>query len=234
MYGIGFKVYQLISLALVGSSFGYGAYGANIDLSGLDNLGEQIQQSVYEGLEPVRALEITTRMKNGVGGTTIATHLPEGKKFIITNNQISQCDGSVSDDGKCSGSLTPFKINEKKDHCYNRQGFSLVNNYICIGASTVSIVNGQISCTNRFGTPALLITLEDYRKLCEGISTSVEYKYIANPQDSKHVEIPNKNKYVTCSNNQPGVCVFTETNAIPNSNANIIINSYNSGAYVSV
>lgn len=52
--------------------------GPNLNLPQLDNLGQMIQQSVNEGLEPVRAMEITAKMKNGVGGTTIATHLPAG------------------------------------------------------------------------------------------------------------------------------------------------------------
>lgn len=57
--------------------------GANLELSRLDNLGQQIQQSVYQGLEPVRALEITMKMKNGIGGVTLATHQPEGIHFSL-------------------------------------------------------------------------------------------------------------------------------------------------------
>lgn len=48
-------------------------------LAQLNNLGDQITQSVNQGLEPVRAMEIVFAMKEGVGGITIATHSPSGK-----------------------------------------------------------------------------------------------------------------------------------------------------------
>lgn len=48
-------------------------------LAPLNNLGHQIEQSVQQGLEPVRAMEIQFAMKGGIGGVTIATHSPSGK-----------------------------------------------------------------------------------------------------------------------------------------------------------
>lgn len=48
-------------------------------LAPLQNLGQKIQENVYQKLEPVRAMQILSGMKSGVGGITIATHSPSGK-----------------------------------------------------------------------------------------------------------------------------------------------------------
>ncbi|KAJ8938263.1 hypothetical protein NQ314_011543 [Rhamnusium bicolor] len=187
----------------------------NSGMAQLDNLGQQIEESVYQGLEPVRAIEIVFNMKGGIGGTTIATHLPQGKKFIIRNNQIYLCSRSISDeDGSCNGTLTTFQVNNKKDYCYYKNSYSIVNNYICIGGNSILVTNNNIICNSNTETPALLITINEFNKLCDEISKTVEYKYIANPSDPAHVEIPNKNKHVKCRNNQPGVCIFSESQSI--------------------
>lgn len=60
----------------------------NSRLSSLDGLGNKIQQSVYDGLEPVRAIELNFKIRDGVGGTTIATHQPGGN--IKINHEIAR------------------------------------------------------------------------------------------------------------------------------------------------
>jgi len=45
-------------------------------------LGGRITQQVEKQLEPVRALELQSKMQRGVGGVTIATYQPEGLCLI--------------------------------------------------------------------------------------------------------------------------------------------------------
>ncbi|KAJ8962712.1 hypothetical protein NQ318_001109 [Aromia moschata] len=188
----------------------------NRQLAGLENLGQQIEQNVYQSLEPVRAIEIVVAMKEGRGGTTIVANLPGGKKFIVRDHITFECDGSISNEnGECSGTLTPFKINKKEDFCYLKNNYAIVNNQICLGSSSISVFNNHIECISSTGTPVLLISLSEYENMCQGLSQTVEYKYIANVNDPLHVEIPNKNKYVKCMNNQPNVCIFTESLSLP-------------------
>ncbi|KAJ8926098.1 hypothetical protein NQ315_009955 [Exocentrus adspersus] len=201
------------------------------DLTGLNNLGQQIQQSVYESLEPVRALELVMKMKNGVGGVTIATHLPEGRNFIIMDYKVYTCNGVINQDGRCDGRQIPFQINSKRDYCYYRESSSIVNNQICIGANTVSIVNNNVQCLSNTGNPVLLMSLEEFNRMCQGVSEKVRFTYIANPQHPQHIQIPNQNKHVKCENNQTGVCIFTETNkpSVFNSYGNVVFNSHIGG-----
>ncbi|KAJ8962711.1 hypothetical protein NQ318_001108 [Aromia moschata] len=198
----------------------------NRQLAGLENLGQQIEQNVYQSLEPVRAREIVARMKEGRGGTTIAVNSPGGKTFIVRDGTMFECQGSISsENGECSGTLTPFKINKNEDYCYLKNNYAIINNQICLGSSSISIINNHIECVSSTGTPALLISLSEYEKMCQELSQTVEYKYIANINDPLHVEIPNKNRHIKC--NQPNICMFTESFSFRRTNgftSNIIYN----------
>ncbi|CAH2007848.1 unnamed protein product [Acanthoscelides obtectus] len=194
--------------------------GVHNQLKPLDNLGQQIEQNVYQALEPVRALEVTSNMKSGVGGTTIITYLPSGKRFLIQNSAWSKCEGAIDDNtGQCSGRLVSYEGKDLKDNCYHRTSYSIINDNICLGANSVSIINDQIICRKADGSPAVLMKGEDFRRLCQGVADTAIYKYIANEQDMNHVPIPNPNRYVKCENNQPGVCVFREKLPFPASGA---------------
>ncbi|KAJ8978755.1 hypothetical protein NQ317_002160 [Molorchus minor] len=204
-----------------------GRYNPNLDRLdlGLGNLGSQIQESVFQALEPVRAMEITFKMKDGVGGTTIATHLPGGKEIFIQNSQSFTCTNKILENGQCSGKLIPFRIKNNEDYCYDRKGFSLINNKVCIGATSVSVINNVITCQSNSKVPALLMDVSEYNRMCQNLAQSVRYTYIADPNNPEHIQIPNANRHVKCENNKIGVCVFTENNALPLTSGNVVINS---------
>lgn len=73
---------------------------------------------------------------------------------------------------------------------------------------------------------------DDFTKMCKDLSQRVEYKYIADPNNPAHVKIPNENKYVRCDNNEPNICIFSESTILGDSNivtsqtysSNIIVN----------
>nr|CAI5851879.1 unnamed protein product [Callosobruchus analis] len=192
-------------------------WGVSNQLKPLNNLGQQIEQNVYQALEPVRALEVTSSMKSGIGGTTVVSYLPAGKQFIVQNAVMYECEGGTIDGstGQCSGRLMPYEGKDLKDNCYHRTSYSIVNDNICLGANSVSVINDKIICRKADGSPAVLMKGEDFRKLCQGVAETAVYKYIANEQDVNHVPIPNTNKYVKCENSQPGVCIFREKLPFP-------------------
>lgn len=185
----------------------------------LDGLGDRITSNVHKELEPVRAIELNFKLMDGVGGTTIATHRPSGKQFIIKNYKFYTCSSQVNDNtGECSGSLTPFEITgrgPKSDWCYFKS-YSLINNQICMSIGSVSITafNDHISCRSEGNNPTILISLDEYKKLCSSVSEAAEYRYIPDVNDPRHVEIPNENKYVKCENKQRNLCIFNERNGL--------------------
>lgn len=137
-----------------------------------------------------------------------------GKQFIFKNGKGYQCQGTISSTGNCQGNLTPFVVTNDTDFCYSYNSYSIINNYICIGASSVQVINNNIQCKNWDNSPVLFMKRDQYENMCKNLSQNVEYKYIADPTQPGHVKIPNDNKYVRCSNNEPNVCVFTETNPL--------------------
>lgn len=80
----------------------------------------------------------------------------------------------------------------------------------------------------------LVMKRDEFEKMCKNLSEKVEFKYIADPSNPFHIQIPNANKYVRCSNNEPNVCVFTEFNTLPGSGTNIIStsNSFSSNVII--
>ncbi|CAH1123971.1 unnamed protein product [Ceutorhynchus assimilis] len=185
-------------------------------LSDLEGLGDRISQKVHQNLEPVRAIELNFKMKDGVGGSTIATHSPGGRQFVIKNHRTYTCASPIDlTTGQCSN-LISFKItlsSPKSDWCYI-QSYSIINNQVCLSTGSVSIqaFNNQVNCKSFYDEPLLKIDLEDYKRLCAGVRESTEYRYIPDLNDDRHVEIPNENRYVKCENRQKDLCVFRERN----------------------
>lgn len=153
------------------------------------------------------------------------------------------CNGEISrENGHCNGnaleSVTAFRPKTNADYCYIKNYHSM-NETLCLSPHPVDISfeNNTVVCegvTEFF--PAFAITIDDYLKTCERISSNVTYIYYANDHDPDHVEIPNENSHVKCDNeiddngfnktlsprnqklmrefsfaiNKTGVCVFTE------------------------
>lgn len=196
----------------------------NTQLNDLNGLGDRISQQVHQQLEPVRAIELNFKMRDGVGGVTIVTHSPEGRQFIIKNYASYTCKSKIDlNTGRCSGDLEPFKITNsspKSDWCYVNS-YSLVNNQVClsIGSVSVQVVNGQMRCEGNLNSPVILMSLDEYKQVCSNVRQSTEYRYIPNVADPGHVAIPNVNKYVRCENQQENLCIFHENNGILSSGA---------------
>lgn len=110
--------------------------------------------------------------------------------------------------------MKPYTTKNEEDYCFIRNNFSVVNDYICIGATSIQVVNNNVQCTNLDNSPVLMMKKEQFENMCKSLSQSVEYKYIADPNNPLHVKIPNPNKYVRCSNNEENICVFTEPNNV--------------------
>ncbi|XP_060536794.1 uncharacterized protein LOC132708467 [Cylas formicarius] len=204
-------------------------------VSGLENLDSQISQSVYQGLEPVRAMEIMFKMIDGVGGTTITTYYPSGKKLIVMNHQRYICEGTVNQStGECNGNLKYFHIQNQKDWCYGpTRSYTHINDYIClsVGNIFVQVINDRVTCQSTDNSSILFLKREDYQNLCRDQASQVEVKYIANENDPSHVEIPNKNPHVRCSNNEKGVCIFTQKTSFDNINTGNVVNNYGSSLF---
>lgn len=196
----------------------------NSRLSELEGLGDRINQQVQHDLEPVRAIELNFKMRDGVGGTTIVKHRPSGQQFIVKNYRTFICSSPVNEQtGECSGTLSPFEITSsspRSDWCYYRS-YSIINNMVCmgVGSMSVSAFNNQVFCKSNDNKPTILISLDDYKKMCSSVSETVEYRYIPDQSNPAHVAIPNANKYVKCENQQKNYCVFTERNGLLDSYA---------------
>ncbi|ENN71770.1 uncharacterized protein LOC109543843 [Dendroctonus ponderosae] len=238
LQGLGDRINAQVQQSLAGPK-------ANIKsrLGSLDGLGTQIEQSVYHGLEPVRAIELNFKMRDGVGGITIVTHQPGGRQFVIKNHKIFTCSSQIDiESGFCSGLLIPYQprlatsshmdkenSSPRSDWCYVLSS-AQSNNNICLSTSSLSvqIINFEIKCGNTDNSPILITTLDEYRKLCSAVRQSTEFRYIPNKSDRSHVQIPNNNKYVKCENRQENVCIFHEDNNLLNhNNGNVYINYNN-------
>ncbi|XP_050298948.1 uncharacterized protein LOC126737901 [Anthonomus grandis grandis] len=208
---------------------------------------EHAQQQLADEFSDIegitKAKNLIDKMKDGVGGSTIAIHHPSGRRFIHRNKWIMICNGEISkENGHCNGnaleSVTAFKPQTNSEYCYIKNYHS-INETLCLSPHPVNLTfeNNTIVCeavTEYF--PALAITIDDYLKMCEKISSNVTYIYFANDHDPEHVEIPNENPHVKCDNemdnddlnktltpkkrkfmqefsfsiNKTGICVFTE------------------------
>lgn len=63
--------------------------------------------------------DIKQSLRGGVGGRTIVEYLNENKKFLIQNNILYNCDGIISNDGQCYGTLQEFSADENiDDFCF--------------------------------------------------------------------------------------------------------------------
>lgn len=157
----------------------------------------------------------------------------------MRNNRQYQCTGGTisPQTGDClAGSLDEFKTHKDTDYCYVNN-VAHINNHVCLSAQqmSVSVINNIVSCTtNDNGSSVLFTTNEKYRETCLSLANTANYKYIASKSDPNRVEIPNRNRYVKCLNNNDnemilGICEFTDNNRISSfSNNN---RYYASGSY---
>lgn len=144
-----------------------------------------------------------------------------GKQFIVKEGKIYTCLGTISNKGQCDGKLETFTRKNNSDYCFYKDNFSVVNDKVCIGATSVQVINNEVSCKNSFNEPVLVMKRDEFQNMCKELSQSVEYKYIADVNNPFHVKIPNHNKYVSCSNNEPNVCIFSESSNLFGSNVMI-------------
>lgn len=138
--------------------------------------------------------------------------------FILKNGITYRCRGRILNSGRCEGILVKFNPTYKADYCFSRNSFTTVGNYICIGASSVQVINNRIRCYNFDHTPVLVMSKTEFNNMCKNLSQKVWYRYIADPYNPEHVEIPNANKYVHCDNYDPNVCIFSEYTTLGGSN----------------
>ncbi|KAL1502022.1 hypothetical protein ABEB36_007235 [Hypothenemus hampei] len=206
-----------------------------IELYETEHAQQELADKISDTASITKAKELIDKMKAGIGGSTIAIHHPSGKRFIHRNKWMMLCHGMISEEnGHCNGqaleSLTAFKTQTISDYCYIKQ-FHSINETLCLSTHPVnmSYENNTVFCeatTEHF--PVLTISIEDYLKSCEKISSSVTYIYFASDCDPEHVQIPNENTHVRCENfsdemkskkimkkfdfafNKTGICVFTE------------------------
>lgn len=141
-----------------------------------------------------------------------------GRRFIYKNRNVYQCEGNITSSGQCEGKLQSYTVQADSDYCFVRNSFSVINDYVCIGASIVQVVNGIVRCESANNSPVLVMKIDKFNDMCKNLSDKVEYKYIADPNNPSHIQIPNPNKYVLCSNNEPNVCIFSETNTVTGTN----------------
>lgn len=177
------------------------------------------------------------------------TKIVTGKQFIHRNKWIMLCNGDISkENGHCNGnaleSVTAFRPESNLDYCYIKSYHSL-NDTLCLSPHPVNITmqNNTLICEASSGYfPAKAMSIEEYLKTCEKVSSNVTYVYFANEQDPDHVEIPNENVHIKCANfannttkksevparkthkkpkddysfafNKTGVCVFTEADRL--------------------
>lgn len=127
--------------------------------------------------------------------------------LIATNGNLYQCSGTINDQGDCTGSKSPVDFNKKENFCYLQPNVR-VNNYYCFSSNSqgvsASIVNGKVSCSTIDNKPYLLISEEDYQKMCNGLGGQPTYTYYAGANGL----IPNDNPYLKCKGSKPNVCVF--------------------------
>lgn len=114
------------------------------------------------------------------------------------------------------------------DYCFVKNNVAVVNNDICIGATNVQVNNDNIHCTNAYNEPVLKMKKDEYLAMCKDLSKQVVYKYITDLKNPAHVNIPNNNKYVRCSNNQANICIFTESNDLAGNNIQSSYNQFSS------
>ncbi|RZC42915.1 uncharacterized protein BDFB_013501, partial [Asbolus verrucosus] len=200
-----------------------------LQLAPLENLGTTIQEQVEKGLEPVRILESIIKVKFGTDGTTIATFNPGARRFIIRDGVVYECGGSISEsDGSCSSDLQRLQFDKNEDFCYSTSK-SIINGWYCIastGSTTMSYINGKITCKGSNGTPSLLIKGDDYNELCKNVATSANYKYFTT-RSLQHI-----GDGLRCSGNNPQICTYSETlrnrnNIVNSSGGTIIFSSFN-------
>lgn len=154
-----------------------------------------------------------------------------GKQFVFKEGKAYHCVGSIGYSGKCDGTLEPYTIKNNTDFCFIRNSFSTINDYICVGATSVQIINNNVRCHNMDNSPVLVMKRDEYVNMCKNLSQQAEYKYFADPNNPNHIQIPNNNKYVQCSNNEPNVCIFTESTAISGLNFIQTGNTFYSNTY---
>lgn len=179
-------------------------------LGDIDNLGSRINEEVEQSLLPLKAMALRLEMINGVGGKTVAA-FPNGKVLISENGNLYQCSGSVNNQGDCAGSKSPLDFNKQESYCYVSPNVR-VNNYLCFSSNSqgvsANVVNGKVSCSTVDNKPYLLISEEDYQKMCNNVGGRPTYTYYADVNNPNAVRIPNDNPYVKCSGNTPNVCIF--------------------------
>lgn len=158
-----------------------------------------------------------------------------GYQVIIKNGIEYLCYGRIFNSGYCKGRLVRLNPTYSGDFCFSHNSYSIVQNHICLGATSVEVINNSIHCYNSYKLPVLLMHIDDFNKMCKNLSQKVLYKYIADPSNPKHVEIPNQNTYVHCENNDRDICIFSESNILDGSNSVTQISSSNSNqqTYVS-
>ncbi|KAF7277862.1 uncharacterized protein LOC143201292 [Rhynchophorus ferrugineus] len=211
-----------------------------IELYETEHAQQQLAEEISELSIIAKAKQLIDKMKDGFGGTTIAIHHPSNRRFIHRNGWIFTCNGQVSkENGHCNGdpteSLAAFKPERPSDFCFIKN-YNVINETLCLSSHPVKLTyeNNTIVCeaTMKF-FPTLVIEIEDYLKLCDGISSNTTYIYYANQDDPDHVQVPNENPRVKCDNeylngtvrssvtarilkeysfsvNRTSICVFTE------------------------
>ncbi|XP_044746352.1 uncharacterized protein LOC123307920 isoform X2 [Coccinella septempunctata] len=179
-------------------------------LGDIEDLGSRIHNEVEHNLLPVRAMALRLQMINGIGGKTVVA-FPNGKRLIAKNGNLYECNGSVNSQGDCGGSLSPLDFSKNENYCYMYPNVR-VNNYLCFSSNSqgvsANIINGKVSCSTVDNKPYLLISEEDYQKMCSSVGGQPTYTYYSDVNNSHGVTIPNDNPYVKCKGNTPNVCVF--------------------------
>lgn len=141
-----------------------------------------------------------------------------GQNFILINGITYICRGRIFSSGRCQGMLVPFIPKYNADYCFSRNSYTTVGNYICIGASSVQVINNRFRCYNYDNTPVVVLSKTEFNNMCKNFSQKVQYRYIADPYNPEHVEIPNASRYVHCDNYEPNVCIFSEYTTLGGSN----------------
>ncbi|XP_018318674.1 uncharacterized protein LOC108732399 [Agrilus planipennis] len=182
-------------------------------LSPLKNLQASIQAEVNEKLEPVRALEIMSKMTRGVGGTTVIVYTsPKPTKLLVKNGEIYICTADKIDDAPMCASKKLFSIKDKEDYCYSRT-YALGNDNICIANSanagiSVVVFNNKFICHTDNDHEKLVLKISEYKKLCGRNPWDVFFTYYPDKSDPSAVKIPNDNPYVSCTQTKNGGCFF--------------------------
>lgn len=127
------------------------------------------------------------------------------------------CDGSIGDlDGSCSGQLSRFTPEEDEDFCYVRS-YLETEGKVCLSEKPLE----GLKCFDK-AFKSLELPKERYNEMCSSIVTGIKYKYFSDTNNPKHVQIPSDNKLISCENNEPGVCEFTNQN-VPEASSNVVV-----------